>query len=169
MNRTTTRRTRIALGAASLAAAALALTACGSSNGTGSTPSDATPAAAAKDTAAKKPAKKANSAADDVTITKAGFANDELYGPNSYVVHYKITNSTDSAKDYQVGLRFLDKDGDQLGSTGVGAETLGAGKSKVGKTAPMDVEIDNGKISDIKTVEVGRSSWETYRTAPANS
>lgn len=161
MSTTTKRRNRIVLAAAGLATAALALTACGSSSdGAKDAPSQAAKAGAKAEAAADET--KATSAKSDVKITKSGFEDDEMYGANAYMVHFKITNSTDAPKDYFAQLRFLDKDGDLLGSTGVTADELGSGKTHADKTAPLDVEIDNGKMSDIASVEIG----DVTRTAP---
>ncbi len=43
------------------------------------------------------------------------------------------------------------------------ADKLGAGKSKKADTAPLDAEIENGEMTDIKSVKV----VEVQRTKPA--
>lgn len=99
---------------------------------------------------------------DDVKITKSGVEDHETWGPGAYVVHYKVTNHGDDAASYYAGLEFLDSDGDVLGTTGITADKLGAGKSKSGDTSPLPVEIENGEITDIKDVRVS----EVDRTDP---
>lgn len=94
------------------------------------------------------------SAVKHVRITKSGVEDHEVWGPDAYVVHYEIKNGGDGPADYFAQLEFLDGDGDVLGSTGVTADKLGAGKAKRGNTAPLDAEIENGKLSDIRSVRV---------------
>lgn len=77
-----------------------------------------------------------------------------MWGPGAYVVHYTVTNHGAGAADYFAQFEFLDADGDHLGSTGITADKLGPGKTKAGDAAPLDVEIENGKISDIRSVRV---------------
>ncbi|WP_329368800.1 hypothetical protein OG896_24735 [Streptomyces sp. NBC_00669] len=85
---------------------------------------------------------------------KAGTADDPVWGPSAYVVHYVITNHGSTAADYFAQLEFLDSDGDHLGATGVTADQLGVGKTKTGDTAPLSAEIENGTIADIASVRV---------------
>ncbi|MET9222062.1 hypothetical protein ABZX65_25305 [Streptomyces sp. NPDC003300] len=138
--------------AATLAMAAL--TGCSSSGssgaaGKGSSPSTAPSTSSSAPTAQAAPRSKA-----DVRITKAGVEDDPVRGPHAYVVHYTVTNHGAGAADCFAQLEFLDADGDHLGNTGITADTLGAGKSKTGDAAPLDVEIQNGKIADIRSVRV---------------
>jgi hypothetical protein len=142
------RRLGLVAAGAVLAAGSL-LTAC-------STATDAT-SGDGKGTAASAPAPKksaAPAASKDVKITRAGFEDHDTWGPHAYVVHYEVTNHGDKAADYFAQLEFLDRDGDHLGSTGITADKLGPGKSKRGDTAPVDAEIENGKIKDIASVRV---------------
>lgn len=92
----------------------------------------------------------------DVTITKSGVEDHEGWGDGAYVVHYKITNGGDVQADYFAGLEFLDADGDVLGTTGITADKLGPGKSSTGDTAPVESEIENGKMTDIRDVRVSQ-------------
>jgi hypothetical protein len=69
-------------------------------------------------------------------------------------VKYEVTNGGKDAANYFVGLEFLDRDGDVLGSTGVTADKLGPGKTHKGDTAPVESEITNGSPKDIKSVRV---------------
>ncbi|MDX2922782.1 hypothetical protein [Streptomyces sp. NE06-03C] len=78
----------------------------------------------------------------------------ETWGPKAYVVRYEVTNGGDGAADYFAQFEFLDGDGDVLGSTGVTADKLGAGKTHKGDTAPLPAEITNGDLADIKKVRV---------------
>ncbi|MEU0181471.1 hypothetical protein ABZ312_09805 [Streptomyces sp. NPDC006207] len=132
-------------------AAAAALTACSSDDGSTSAANDST--AAAKASAAASAQAEAAGPIDHVKIVKTG-VEDHARGDNSYVVHYTITNRGAETADYFVSLDFLDKDGDTLGGTGVTANKLGVGKVHTGDTTPLEVEITNGKISDIKSVKV---------------
>lgn len=90
----------------------------------------------------------------DVRITDSGYRDHDVWGPDAYVVAYEITNGGKGAANYFVQLEFLDKDGDVLGTTGVGADKLGAGKTHTGDTAPVEAEITNGPMSGIKSVRV---------------
>ncbi|MET9819603.1 hypothetical protein [Streptomyces sp. NPDC006355] len=90
----------------------------------------------------------------DVKITGSGYRDHDVWGPGAYVVEYTITNGGKDPANYFVGLEFLDADGDVLGSTGVTADKLGAGKSSKGDTAPVESEITNGPMSGIKSVRV---------------
>ena len=158
-------RSRLAAAAVAVTGV-VALSACssssGSSDGAKGTPSESSPAASSA--VATHAAAPADPATRDVRITKAGFVDDEVYGAHAYVVHYTITNHGPGPANYFVGLDFRDKDGDHLGGTGVTADQLGVGKSKTDRTAPLDVEIQNGKISDIRSVRVS----EVQRTAPTS-
>lgn len=147
-------RRRLCIAAAATLTAALALTACSS------TDSDDKPKATSS---AKSGAEQADAdsgdkagATKDVKITKSGVENHPTWGPNAYVVHYTITNNGKEAADYFAQFEFLDADGDVLGSTGVTADKLGPGKSKTADAAPVDAEIENGKMSDIKKVRVSQ-------------
>ncbi|MER6976035.1 hypothetical protein [Streptomyces carpinensis] len=139
-------RTRIWL--AGIAVAAAALTGCNSTD-----TSSATSENKAEATAPAK-APKADLAKRDVKIVRTGFENHPTWGDHAYVTHYTITNHGTGAADYFVSLDYLDADGDVLGSTGVTAEKLGVGKTNTGDTAPLEAEISNGKIADIKSVRV---------------
>ncbi|MFG2225361.1 hypothetical protein [Streptomyces sp. NPDC048644] len=99
---------------------------------------------------------KKSSAAGDVKIVKSGVEDHKVWGTGAYVVHYEITNHGSEVADYFAQLEFLDKDGDVLGSTGITADKLGAGKSKKGDIAPVEAEIENGKPADIKSVRVSQ-------------
>ncbi|MET8747244.1 hypothetical protein [Streptomyces sp. NPDC004728] len=103
-----------------------------------------------------KPTKAEVPASKDVRIVKAGVEDHQTWGPKAYVVHYTITNGGSGAANYFAGLEFLDRDGDVLGSTGVTADKLGAGKTHTGDTAPLESEIRNGKMSDIRSVRVSQ-------------
>ena len=136
--------------AAAVAIAALTLTGCGSDSSTDDTsPGPSTASTSADDTnggdAADEPADYKN----HIKIVKHGVEDHDVWGPDSYVVHYKVTNNGDDAASYYAGLEFLDSDGD--------------GKSKSGDTSPLPVEIENGEITDIKDVRV----TEVDRTDPA--
>ncbi|MER6984015.1 hypothetical protein [Streptomyces carpinensis] len=58
---------------------------------------------------------------------------------------------------------FIDKDGNVLGTTGTTADTLGLSTTNTESTAPLEAEIANGKIADIKAVGVS----QVDRTDPA--
>lgn len=90
----------------------------------------------------------------DVRITKSGVEDHPVWGPHAYVVHYAITNHGTGPADYFAQLEFLDADGDHLGTTGITADKLGVGKTKADDIAPLDVEIENGKVADIRSVRV---------------
>ena len=90
----------------------------------------------------------------DVKILDSGVKDHDVWGPGSYVVEYEITNGGKGAADYFVQLEFLDGDGDVLGTTGVSADKLGAGKTSRGDTAPIEAEIENGPMDSIKSVRV---------------
>lgn len=90
----------------------------------------------------------------DVEIVDSGYRDHDVWGPGAYVVEYEITNGGKGAASYFVSLEFLDADGDVLGSTGVTADKLGAGKTNRGDTAPVEAEITNGPMSGIKSVRV---------------
>ncbi|MFB7496042.1 hypothetical protein ACFC09_15345 [Streptomyces sp. NPDC056161] len=90
----------------------------------------------------------------DVKITDSGYQDHEVWGPHAYVVRYVITNGGKGAADYFAQFEFLDREGDVLGSTGVTADKLGAGKTHRGDAAPLEAEITNGSIKDIKSVRV---------------
>ncbi|MGW1840676.1 hypothetical protein [Streptomyces sp. NPDC002067] len=97
-----------------------------------------------------------SAASKDVTIVKSGVEDHKVWGPTAYVVHYEITNHGTGPANYFAQLEFLDKDGDVLGSTGITADKLGAGKTKAGDIAPVETEIENGKPKDIKSVRVSQ-------------
>lgn len=151
---------------AAAAATVAVLTACGAedsgNNGQGAA-SSAAESPAQQDGAAEEPAEDQADATDHVKIVKSGFRDHDVWGPDAYVVEYEITNKGNDAADYFVQLEFLDVDGDRLGTTGVTADKLGAGKSKKADTAPLDAEIENGEMTDIKSVKV----VEVQRTKPA--
>lgn len=158
-------RTRLYLTTAA-AAAVLALSGCGSDTSDDATESSSPTASPQKADMADSGADTAETGSDarkDVTITKSGVEDHDTWGKNAYVVHYKITNSGDDTANYFAMLKFLDSDGDTLGSTGVNADELGPGKSSTGDTAPLNSEIKNGKKSDIRDVRI----TEVERTATA--
>ncbi|MFJ5726333.1 hypothetical protein [Streptomyces sp. NPDC093149] len=97
----------------------------------------------------------------DVKVTKSGFEDHEMWGPGAYVVHYEVTNQGRGAASYCAELEFLDKDGDHLGQTGITVDKLGRGKTSKGNTAPLDAEITNGKIRDIRSVRVSTADQTT--------
>ncbi len=132
---------------AAVAAAAL-LTGCGDTGEETAGSGSSSPAAAKGD--AKR---EASAEAKDVKITRSGVEDHEVWG-RAFVTHYEITNHGKGAANYFVQLEFLDGDGDVLGATGVTADKLGPGKTNKGDTAPMESEIKNGKMSDIKRVRV---------------
>ncbi|MFF3096762.1 hypothetical protein [Streptomyces cyaneofuscatus] len=84
----------------------------------------------------------------------SGVEDHETWGPQAFVVRYEVTNGGGEAADYFAQFEFLDADGDVLGSTGVTADKLGAGKTHKGDTAPLPAEITNGDLADIKKVRV---------------
>ncbi|MGA5340453.1 hypothetical protein ACPCK3_15020 [Streptomyces griseoincarnatus] len=90
----------------------------------------------------------------DVKILDSGFKDHDVWGPGAYVVEYEITNGGKDAANYFVQLEFLDGDKDVLGTTGVSADKLGAGKTHAGDTAPIEAEIENGPMSSIESVRV---------------
>jgi hypothetical protein len=143
---------------AAVAVALAVLTGCSS----GSDTSDSKPVAAPSTSAAAPESPSATPQQSDVKITSARFEDHEVWGPNAYVVHYTVTNTGNDAADYFAQFEFLDKDGDYLGSTGITADKLGPGKSKKGDSAPLDAEIENGKIADIAEVRVS----QVERTEP---
>ncbi|WP_406501619.1 hypothetical protein OHA04_27795 [Streptomyces sp. NBC_01590] len=146
---------------AAVAVGAVVLTGCSGGEETGAGKGSASQAA-------EKPADKpttaeAGKAAKDVRIVKAGVEDHQTWGPKAYVVHYSATNSGAEAADLYAELEFLDKDGDHLGQTGITVDKLGPGKTATGNTAPLDAEIRNGKIADIRSVRVS----QVDRTASA--
>ncbi|EDY43966.1 hypothetical protein [Streptomyces sp. SPB074] len=136
--------------------AALALTSC-----SGSAPATTSDAAPRKASGAPAATKEAPAASADVRIVKSGVEDHPTWGPGAYVVHYEITNHSTVAAGYFAQIEFLDADKDVLGTTGITADKLGAGKTSTGDTAPLDVEIRNGKMTDIRSVRVS----EVDRTA----
>lgn len=135
---------------AGLVAVAGALTACGDTN-------DAASEDSKTGTSANAPApekSEASAAPADVKLVKQGWEDHEVWGPHSYVVHWELTNAGTKAGNFYAGLEFLDADGDVLGSTGITADKLGPGKTSRGDAAPLDVEITNGKMADIKKARV---------------
>jgi hypothetical protein len=142
-----------------LAAAAVlmagSLVACGGTEDAGG--GDAKGGASASEPAAKKSAAPA-----DVKLVKQGWEDHEVWGDHAYVVHWKITNTGAEAGNFFAGLEFLDKDGDVLGSTGITADKLGPGKTSKGDSAPLDAEITNGKMSDIKSARVSEVERMDY-------
>ncbi|MFZ4160490.1 hypothetical protein ACOZDE_18965 [Streptomyces griseoincarnatus] len=147
---------RIGLVAGAAVAAVVLVTGCGDTGGdTAGSGSSSAPAGDAK--AAEQP-----DAAKDARITGKGFRDHDVWGEDAYVTEYEITNRGEGAANYFVQLEFLDADGDVLGSTGVTADKLGEGKTNKGDTAPVDAEITNGKMSDIRDVRVSM----VERTAP---
>lgn len=144
---------KMGLSAAAAVVAVGMLTACAGADteegaGKDTAAAASSPAAGADEASASKAALK------DARIIRSGFRDHETWGPGAYVVEYKITNGGAEAADYFVGLEFIDKDDDVLGSTGVTADKLGPGKSSAGDTAPLEAEIRNGTLSDIVSVRV---------------
>ena len=148
---------RIGLVAVAAVAAVVLVTGCGGTGGDTTGSGSSSSAAAGDAKAAEQP-----DAAEHVKITGKGFEDHEVWGEDAYVTEYEITNRGEGAANYFVQLEYLDKDGDVLGTTGVTADKLGEGKTKTGDTAPVDAEIENGKISDIRDVRVSM----VERTAP---
>ncbi|MFJ4469519.1 hypothetical protein ACIP2X_18775 [Streptomyces sp. NPDC089424] len=140
---------RLGLGAAAVLMAA-SLAACGDTT-------DTAGGDAKGNTSASVPAapEQASASSKDVTITKAGVENHQVWGDGAYVVHYTIKNNGTDEANYFAEVRLVDKDGDHLGQTGVTADRLGPGKSKSGDIGVLDVEIENGKLSDIAGAEIG--------------
>jgi hypothetical protein len=140
---------RIGLAVCAVAVAAAVVTGCGGGE-------DSTAGSGSSSSAAAKGAAKAEApaATKDMKITRSGFEDHQTWGDHAFVTHYEITNHGKGAADYFVQLEYLDVDGDVLGSTGVTAEKLGEGKTNKGDTAPVESEIRNGKMSDIKGVRV---------------
>ncbi|MGW1353024.1 hypothetical protein ACWCQE_27715 [Streptomyces sp. NPDC002409] len=101
-----------------------------------------------------KPTKTEAPAAQDVRIVKAGVEDHQTWGPKAYVVHYEAKNSGASVTSLYAEIEFLDKDGDHLGQTGITVDKLGPGKTSTKDTAPLEAEITNGKISDIRSARV---------------
>lgn len=150
------RALRVAAVVAALAVVSLA--GCSSSGSSGGDDAASSPKASVTTPASARPNSPASHAVarkqSDVKIVKAGVEDHPVWGPHAYVVHYVITNHGKEAADYFALLEFLDKDGDHLGNTGISAEKLGVGKSQEADIAPLDVEIRNGKIADIRSVRV---------------
>jgi hypothetical protein len=150
-----------------VAVVAASLTACSSSDSSGGDDAASSPKASVTAPASARPSSPASQAAprkqSDVKIVKAGVEDHPVWGPRAYVVHYVVTNHGKEPADYFAQVEFLDKDGDHLGNTGITADKLGVGKSKAGDIAPLDVEIQNGKIADIRSVRVS----EVQRTPAA--
>lgn len=145
--------TRLVLTAAALVAAG-SLTACSSDSAT-STPKEDSSSNSAP-AGAKGAEKKEADTVADVKITKAGVEDHEVWGPGAYVVHYTITNRGTEVADIYSEIEVLDKDGDHLGQTGVTADKLGPGKSKVGDIGLLDAEVENGKLGDIASARVSK-------------
>lgn len=131
--------------------AVVALAACGAGGDEepvkGAAPASSSAAGAAG-------AEDAPAASRDVRIVSSGVEDHETWGPRAFVVRYEVTNGGGEAADYFAQFEFLDADGDVLGSTGVTADKLGAGKTHKGDTAPLPAEITNGDLADIKKVRV---------------
>ncbi|MEW2068422.1 hypothetical protein [Streptomyces sp. NPDC007346] len=141
------RRVWLSVGAAVFAAGML--TACSGGDIEGDTSSSTAAAGApAKEAPAEAVASK------DVKIVKSGFEDHDTWGPGAYVVRWSITNSGDEEAGYYAGLDFVDSAGRVLGSTGITADKVGPGSTAKGDIAPLPVEIDKGKITDITGVRV---------------
>jgi hypothetical protein len=104
--------------------------------------------------AASAPAPKKSTSPAAVKLVKKGWEDHDVWGPHSYVVHWKLTNTGAEQGNFFASLDFLDKDGDVLGSTGITADKVGPGKTARGDSAPLDVEIDKGEMSDIVDAKV---------------
>jgi hypothetical protein len=142
------RRIGLVVGAA--VAAVVLVSGCGASGDDAAGSGSSSSAAAGGDAKAEE----APAAAKDVKITGSGFEDHEVWGDHAYVTQYEITNHGEGAANYFVQFEYLDADGDVLGSTGVTADKLGEGKTNKGDAAPLEGEITNGKIADIKSVRV---------------
>jgi hypothetical protein len=147
---------RIALTLAATGVAAGLLAGCSGTGQAGKSESSAGSTTSSKPDPVAADGGEKPSAVKDVKILKCGVENHAVWGPKAYVVHYEIHNSGPKAADYFAQLEFLDRDGDVLGKTGVTADKLGVGKAKRGDIAPVDAEIENGKIADIKSVRVSQ-------------
>lgn len=149
---------RVGLSVAAVVAAVGLMAGCSGSEDTSDAGKDGAAVEASAGGGEGKPedAAEGDDASGDVKITSSGVKDHEVWGPDAYVVEYTITNHGKGAADYFAQFEFLDKDGDVLGSTGVTADKLGAGKTKTGDAAPLDVEIENGKIADIQDVRVSQ-------------
>ncbi|MFE7928343.1 hypothetical protein ACFU6S_06315 [Streptomyces sp. NPDC057456] len=145
---------RIGLVAGSAVAAAALLTGCGGTEDGATEGGSSSSAATESGSSPSAATGEASAGAEDVKVVKSGFEDHEVWGDHAYVIHYEITNHGKGAANYFVGFEFLDADGDALGSTGVSADKLGVGKTNTGDSAPLDAEITNGKIADIKSVRV---------------
>lgn len=143
---------RLAVSAAAVVLAAGVLAGCGGSDEAADSSKPAGTGAAKS--AEPEAAEEKQDAPAEVKIVKSGFEDHDVWGPNSYVVHWELTNTGDKAGNFFAGLDFLDADGDVLGSTGITADKLGPGKTSKGNIAPLDVEITNGEMGDIKDVKV---------------
>ncbi|MFD8079044.1 hypothetical protein ACFV3E_41105 [Streptomyces sp. NPDC059718] len=62
-----------------------------------------------------------------------------------------------------------DKDGDNLGGTGVTANKLGVGMVPTGNTVPLEEEITNGKVSGNRSVKVVDVEQTPTAGLPASS
>lgn len=145
--------TRRTIAAAAALTAALALTSCGAGDTDSGDSSKPEPSSSSTDGDGNP--EDADTHTSDAKLAKQGVEDHETWGPGAYVVHYEITNSGNEAADYFVMIEFLDSDGDVLGTTGITADKLGAGKTNRGDTSPLPAEIDNGEMSDIETARVG--------------
>lgn len=150
---------RCGLVAGAAVAAVLLVAGCGGSEG-GSAGGGSSSAESASGGDGK--AAEASEALKDAKITGHGFEDHDVWGENAYVTRYEITNRGKGAANYFVQFEYLDADGDVLGSTGVTADKLGEGKTNKGDTAPVEAEITNGPLSEIKDVRVS----EVERTDP---
>ncbi|MEC3995022.1 hypothetical protein VSR01_16375 [Actinacidiphila sp. DG2A-62] len=146
--------------------AAVSLTACSSSGSSGGKDAGAPPKASAVSSAARPSSPTGHAApgaAADVRIVKAGFEDDPYLGPHMYFVHYAITNHATAAADYYVEVELLDADGDHLGTMTLSAEKLWVGKTKTSEERATELNVENGKIADIRSVRVS----EVQRTPAA--
>ncbi|MFF9573448.1 hypothetical protein [Streptomyces sp. NPDC014685] len=139
---------RFWLPVAAVVAAAEALTACTeTSGGEGAGKSSTTTAEAEEGSA---------SASKDVKILKSRMTDHQVWGPDVYLVHYKIVNHGVSSANYSVQLEFRDADGDILGTTGVIENEIGPGKTRLGETRPVDADIPNERTPDIRSVRISQ-------------
>ncbi|AIV35572.1 hypothetical protein [Streptomyces sp. CCM_MD2014] len=148
------RKIMLSVGAA---VAAVGLVAgCSGDGGTGDAGKESTAATAGQEAGSGDSAKAAGEdiAKRDVKIVSSGVKDHDVWGPKAYVVAYEVTNGGKDDASYFVQLRFLDQDGDVLGTTGITADNVGPGKTNRGDTAPLESEITNGKIGDIRSVKV---------------
>ncbi|MFJ7489739.1 hypothetical protein ACIQZB_00510 [Streptomyces sp. NPDC097727] len=147
------KRTQLRHALVAVAVGAVVLTGCSGGEEAAAEKGSA-PSAADKSEPQDKPTKAEAPASRDVQIVKAGVEDHQTWGPKAYVVHYEAKNNGTGAANYYAEIEFLDKDGDHLGQTGITVDKLGPGKTSTGDTAPLEAEIRNGKLTDIRSARV---------------